>query len=82
MKSQHDNYDHHLRDVLLDAIGLDNARCDLPLAALVQKVAAERKDLVGRSTVSWAFDSHESTRCLIIEEENGDVNVVNLGGDK
>ena len=58
-----------LRDALLAAIGLDNSQCDLPLKALIQKVAAERTDLIGW----WAPDGG---KCLVIEHENGDVDVI------
>jgi hypothetical protein len=49
----------------------------LPLDALIQNVATERKDLVE----SWGDSNGKSGKCLNIEEENGDVNMVSLSGD-
>jgi hypothetical protein len=69
--------DRHLRDVLLEAIGLDNSQCDLSLVALIQKVATERKDLVQ----SWGGSDGKSGSCLYIEDNNGDVEIIYLGND-
>jgi hypothetical protein len=66
--------DHHLRTILLEALGLDNTRCDLGIAALIQKVATERTDLVQ----PWGDSDGRSGLCLNIAEENGDVCVVRL----
>jgi hypothetical protein len=68
------NPDNKLRDVLLEAIGLDNSRCDLPLVALIEKVAAQRKDLVQR----WGGSDGKHGTCLVIEDDNGNVDMIPL----
>jgi hypothetical protein len=64
----------HLRNLLLEAINLDNSQCDLPIPKLIKKVAAERKDLVQ----SWGDSNGSYGTALVIEEENGDVTEVRL----